>query len=109
MRRREPPPRSSTGRGEPPPLELLRCPATRWNAGPTPAAAFEEWLRERQAWRETHDAPLPGLFARDRYALHQMTDRVDTARVPQLWAGLVTWICGVTCGNVRRRGDGSCH
>ncbi|MDP9459003.1 MAG: hypothetical protein M3Q22_01710 [Actinomycetota bacterium] len=81
-RRKVAPPaaRSSTGRDAPPPLEVLRCPATRWDAGPTPAAAFEEWLRERQAWRESHDAPLPGLFARDRYALHRMDDRGELDR-----------------------------
>lgn len=81
-RRKVAPPaaQSSTGRDAPPPPELLRCSMTRWNAGPTPAAAFEGWLRERQAWRETHDAPLPGLFARDRFALHRMTDRDELDR-----------------------------
>ncbi len=76
-RRKVAPPaaQSSTGRDEPPPSELLRCPWTRWDTAVRTPARFEEWLRERQAWRESHDAPLPGLFARDRYALHQMADR----------------------------------
>ncbi len=61
-------------------MELLRCPWTRWDSADRTPARFEEWLRERQAWRDTHDAPLPGLFARDRFALHRMDDRGELDR-----------------------------
>lgn len=66
----EPVPRSSDGADAPPPLELVQCPWTRWDN--RREEQFEEWLRERQAWRETHDQPLPGLFARDRFAMHHI-------------------------------------
>ncbi len=41
------------------------------------AAEFGEWLQARQRWRETHTQLLPGLFARDRYAMHCMADRSE--------------------------------
>lgn len=63
-----------------PPPELLRFrpsqPAPIGEHGrPEPwrvrweAAEFAAWLRVRSAWRDTHTAPLPGLFARERVAL----------------------------------------
>lgn len=55
-----------------PPLELVRCPWTRWDSTERTPARFEEWLRERQRWRVTHTRPLPGLFARDRLALRSI-------------------------------------
>ncbi|MDP9428331.1 MAG: hypothetical protein M3Q47_05375 [Actinomycetota bacterium] len=67
MRRKLPPPGPP---GEKPPLELLRCPWARWND--RHEDRFEEWLRSRQRWRETHAEPLPGLYARDRFALHRI-------------------------------------
>src|SRR5689334_20011727 len=87
---------------EPPPLELMRCPWTRWNSAERTPARFEQWLRDRQRWRESHSRPLPGLFARDRYALHQMTSldpdviraetaaEKDAARPPYTPPGPVT-------------------
>ncbi len=68
--RRKPPPAPVSG--EKPPLELLRCPWTRWNDRRD--ERFEEWLRLRQRWRQTHAEPLPGLFARDRFALHRRSE-----------------------------------
>ncbi|MFL5334996.1 MAG: hypothetical protein ACJ8H8_17830, partial [Geminicoccaceae bacterium] len=46
-------------------------------------ARFEQWLIERQQWREAHAEPLPALFARDRFALHRFEDseRLDSAVV----------------------------
>jgi hypothetical protein len=61
---------SSDGPDAPPPLELVRCPWTRWNNHRE--EHFEEWLRQRQQWRESHPLPLPALFARDRFALHRI-------------------------------------
>ena len=77
MARRKAPVRPAAVEDEQPPLELRRCPATRWDAGPTSAAAFEGWLQERQAWRETHTVPLPRLFARDRLALRALAGQLD--------------------------------
>lgn len=36
----------------------------KWTAG-----EFAAWLRTRAAWRDTHSRPLPGLLARERYAM----------------------------------------
>ncbi|MDP9459457.1 MAG: hypothetical protein M3Q22_04115 [Actinomycetota bacterium] len=41
------------------------------------AAEFGEWLQARQRWRETHTQLLPGLFARNRFALHRLADELD--------------------------------
>jgi hypothetical protein len=72
MARRRPVEPSVEEVAELPPLELLRCPATRWNAERW-GQGFEEWLRDRHRWRETHVEPLPALFARDRHALRTIT------------------------------------
>ncbi len=69
--KRKPPPLPPPG--EVPPLELLRCPWTRWND--RREERFGEWLQERQRWRETHPQPLPGLFARDRFALSRLSEQ----------------------------------
>jgi hypothetical protein len=78
-RRRVVEPSAEQLEGEPP-VELLRCPWTRWNTEERTPARFGEWLIERQRWRESHAEPLPGLFARDRYALHRFEEasRLDT-------------------------------
>lgn len=60
--------------GPEPPLELRRCPWTRHDSPDRAPAKFEQWLRDRQAWRETNAQPLPDLFARDRVALHLMAE-----------------------------------
>ena len=77
MARRKASVRPAAVEDESPPLELRRCPATRWQAGSASAAAFEEWLRERQAWRETHTVPLPRLSGRDRLALRAPAGPLD--------------------------------
>jgi hypothetical protein len=52
------------------PPELVRFSTARHGAGDY--TGFEEWLRARQRWRQTHAQPMPGLFARDRHALASM-------------------------------------
>lgn len=59
----EPSAQSFDGPDAEPPLELFRCPWARWND--RREDRFEEWPRDRQRWRETHDGPLPGLSAQD--------------------------------------------
>lgn len=58
--------------GEIAPLELRRCPWTRWDSPDRSPQRIEEWLRDRQRWRDTHADSLPPLAARDRLAVTQM-------------------------------------
>ena len=53
-----------------PPAELLRfVPSAPGRWDPADFAAF---LRAREAWRDTHAEPLPGLPARERIAMSQL-------------------------------------
>lgn len=76
---------------EAPPRELLRfVPSEPAPIGPYgrpqpwavkwTAEEFAAFLRARTRWRNTHTTPLPGLFAMERVALHQMTDRGELDR-----------------------------
>jgi hypothetical protein len=92
--------------GEEPPAELLRysLDATGDYSG------LEDWLRARRRWRQTHERPLLGLYARDRHALHRRTD-LD----PELVSGEMAapkadpeWVQGAQANRSRSgRGTGS--
>jgi hypothetical protein len=86
-----PPAAARTGPDAPPPSELLRfVPSKPAPIGPHgrpepwavkwTAEEFAAFLRARADWRKTHTTPLPGLFAMERYAMHQMTDRGELDR-----------------------------